>query len=1032
KILIVEDDRVVARDIAQQLERIGYTVIGTTARGDEAIELASTLRPSLVLMDIRLESSIDGIEAATQIRATGHVPVVFLTAYADDHTVARASVAEPYGYLLKPFEDSQLRTTVEMALHKHAADLRVEADALRTANERIQLALRGSEIATWEFEMPDGVLETSVVRTINFGDHGNASSTWPQVVAGWHPDDRDRVVAAIRAYLAGQTAHYEVECRYLQQGGGYRTRIARGVAVRNAAGVPIRFVGSSVDITERVAIAESLSVSEERYRNTFESAPVGFVHTDFVNRRILRVNQAFETMTGFTREELLASDGLLIIHPDDREESWARFEQLETGELTSYASRFRIYRKNGDMMWVRLNVSLGRDRPGSPPYAVAIVEDISEPQRLEHALHLAKEAAESSNRAKDEFLANVSHEIRTPMNAILGMTELVLDTSLTEPQRQSLRTVKSAASGLLAIINDLLDFSKIEADKLELDPAQFRLRSLLGDTMRALAMRAHRKGLELMCDVAQDVPDALIGDAGRLRQVLINLVGNAIKFTSHGEVQVRVSAAIHGAEATLRFAVRDTGIGISPEKQETIFRAFEQEDMSTTRRFGGTGLGLTIASRLVAMMGGAIQVESAPDRGSTFTFDVQLRWEDRPVAEASRLHGELTNARVLVVDDNAANREILVQWLTSWRMQPTAVSDGLAAMDALWHGVSTRNPYALVLLDARMPDTDGLTLAAKIRDRDELAGARIVLLTSGDRPGDLERIKELRIDAHVLKPVPEDELLETIVGVMTRSEPRTTPTPVQTSAEVADETILPLRVLVAEDNSFNARLLHQLLASRGHAVRIASDGREALRLALTGGFELLLLDLHMPELDGFGVIAALREAERATGKHLQVIALTARSRAEDRQRCLDAGMDDFLAKPIQAAALWAAIEARRPAPELISAQVLLAACGGDPGILDDIRAGLLERLPADLTAIAAALAAGNTGQLREVAHGVAGMVSAFSTQTAKIASELEDTAAARDLERAAVIAGELRTLASELVREVPRVTIDSLMIRAGK
>ncbi|MFT3694348.1 MAG: AAA family ATPase [Kofleriaceae bacterium] len=767
-----------------------------------------------------------------------------------------------------------------------------QAEALRTAGERMRLALRGAEIGVWEFEMPDGNIENSSLVFHNYGDHVDSRVPWARTLAGWHPDDRDRVVGAIKAYLAGETDHYEAQARFAQQDGSYRTRIARGVAVRDATGKPIRFIGSSVDISERLEIAEALRISEERYRNTFERAPVGFVHTDFANNKVLRVNEAFCRITGYSREELLGPAGIDMVHPEDRPKTLDRFRKLESGELESYTARFRIYRKDGELIWIRLNVSIGRDRPGSPPYALGIIEDISEPQRLEQAMQLAKDAAESSNRAKDEFLANVSHEIRTPMNAILGMTELVLDSELTDSQRQSLGTVTSAASSLLVIIDDLLDFSKIEAGKLELDPAPFRLRELFGDTMQALSIRAHRKGLEISCHIATAVPDLLLGDAGRLRQVLINLVGNAIKFTSHGEVRVDVDADVAGPEAVLHVRVRDTGIGIDETKRDKIFRAFEQEDMSTTRRYGGTGLGLTIASRLVAMMGGAIRVESTQGVGSTFTFDARFTWQTQSDAEPPR------------------SVEVLAD--------------------------------------------------------------RLVL-----------------------------------------SEPER-------------EAAVPLRVLVAEDNGFNARLLRQLLASRGHVVRVASDGREALRLALSGNFDLLLLDLHMPELDGFEVIAALRDAERATDRHLPVIALTARTRAEDRRRCFEAGMDDFLAKPIRAEALWAAIEERTRRTDLISADVLLAACGGDAQILAEIRDGLAERLPNDLAAIEDAFAAGDAKQLRERAHSIAGMLAAFSTTASRLASEIEDVAATGNLERAGLAVAQLRVIAQDLMRAVATVTLETL------
>jgi PAS domain S-box-containing protein len=828
---------------------------------------------------------------------------------------------------------------------------------------------------------------------------------------------------------------------------------------------------------EKTRAAKALRESEGRFRGTFESAAVGIGHVDAAGR-FLRVNEKFCAIVGYSCEELLRRTFRDITHPDDLEAGVESFPALMRGDLASYALEKRYLRQDGSPVWVELFVSLQRDAGGRPAYAIAVIQDISERKRLEDELRRAKEAAEAANRAKDEFLANVSHEIRTPMNAILGMTELALDTLLTDDQRQCLKTVKSAADNLLGILNDLLDFAKIEAGKLELAPADFGLRATVSDTLRALAVRAHAKGLELACHVQPDVPDGLVGDAGRLRQVLINLVGNAVKFTDEGEVVVEVSLASRERQRPeqesasspppvasapgspeIRFTVRDTGIGIPKEDQQRIFRAFEQEDTSTTRRYGGTGLGLTIASRLVALMGGRITVDSQPGRGSTFTFTARFGLQSHPPGAAVDLPPVLLRGLpALVVDDNATNRHILEEWLRGWQMQPTAVADGPAALDALRRGAAGDRPYALVLLDARMPGVDGPGLAAEIRRRAELGSPRIILLTSGDRPGDLDRFGEQPVDAHLLKPVGQDELLATIYHVMSRAKVSGGVVSGEWYAAPLTTHHSPLtthfRILVAEDNEFNAQLLEQLLVRRGHRVGLAGNGRDALALAEENAFDLLLLDVHMPELDGFQVVRAVRERERAAGGHLPVIALTARSRPEDREQCLAAGMDDFLAKPIQAADLWAAINravgARSQRSEdrgqksedgasltsdlcpltsetgLLDPDVVLAACGGDPAILDKIRQAFRARLPEQLAAVRDALRDQDAARLREAAHKLCGMVATFSTVAGGVASELEEAAARGRLEEARPQVEQLDALAAELVRQVDGLSIETL------
>jgi PAS domain S-box-containing protein len=761
----------------------------------------------------------------------------------------------------------------------------------------------------------------------------------------------------------------------------------------------------------------------------------------------LRVNEKYCAIVGYSREELLQKTLQDIIHPDDRAPMVELYaSSFRCGEPPSFGLENRYLRKDGSTVWVEVFASFQRDASGRPEYVIAAVQDISERKRLDEELRQAKEVAEAANRAKDEFLANVSHEIRTPMNAILGMTELVLDTPLEEDQRQGLKTVKSAADCLLGIINDLLDFSKIEAGKMELVPADFSLRGAVGDTLRALAVRAHKKGLELTYQVQPDVPDALVGDAGRLRQVLLNLIGNAVKFTDEGEVVVGVEIQGDGpspspgtGEVGLRFSVRDTGIGIPADQQDRIFRAFEQEDTSTTRKYGGTGLGLTIAARLVALMGGTISVDSAPDRGSTFAFTARFGQQPHPPEPVPAPPPvSLHYLPVLVVDDNATKRHILEEWLRGWQMNPTAVGDGTAAMDALWRSVASGRPYALLLLDARMPDADGLTVAARIRESAEFAATRIILLTSGERPGDPARFRELRIDAQLLKPAQQDELLETIYRVMSRSPgdatPFAWPTPRQQAKAAPAPTTNPLHILVAEDNELSAQVLEQTLVRQGHRVRLARDGREVLALAEQGGFDLLLLDVHMPELDGFQVVKAVRERELTAEGHLPIIALTARSRKEDRERCLAAGMDDFQTKPISPDDLLAAIDQvlrthpshRSHGRDLLDARVLLAACVGDPTLLRKMCQTLTARVPEHLAALRDALRDQDAPRLRESDHKCCGMLSEFSAAAGDLAGSLEDLAAGVQLDKATPILEQLETIAQELVKQIDGITVEAL------
>jgi PAS domain S-box-containing protein len=842
-----------------------------------------------------------------------------------------------------------------------------------------------------------------------------------------HPDDREPTRRAWTAAVRGP-GPYDVEYRVRRRDGEYRWFKTRGVPIHDGGGDIVKWFGTCTDITDLRQTEGALRESEERFRNYFELSLTPMAITA-PGKSWLRVNDRVCDLLGYRVEELRERTWAEVTHPDDLAADVARFERMLRGEIDGYSLEKRFLRRDGQVVHTLLSVRAVRRPDGAVDYCLAQLLDITGLKRIEQELRQAKDSAEAANRAKDEFLANVSHEIRTPMNAILGMTELALDTELRDDQRQCLRTVKSAADNLLAILNDLLDFSKIEAGKMALDPAVFSLRAAVGDTLRALATRAHQKGLELAGQVQPDLPDSLVGDAGRLRQVLMNLVGNAVKFTPAGEVVLRVETDADPSptgDIGVRFAVSDTGIGIKPEMQGRIFRAFEQEDTSTTRKYGGTGLGLSIATRLVALMGGSIGVESEPGRGSTFTFTARFGRSESPTAPTPAVSPVvLRGLRVLVVDDSATNRRILEEALRGWQMTPVGVGDAVAATGVLWHAVTEGRPYPLVLLDARMPDTDGLDLAARIRGWPALAATRIILLTSGDRPGDTARSRELRIDAHLFKPVQTEELLDTIYRVMGRSDAAA---PAPRSAPPVPR---PLRILVAEDNEFNAQLIEQLLARRGHDVRLVDEGRQALDLAKCGGFDILLLDVHMPGMDGFQVVRAVREHEQTAGGHLPVIALTARSRTEDRDRCLSAGMNDFLPKPIHVPDLLAAMErltrgGRQPGAALLTPSVLLTACEDDAGLLERLCGLFRTRAPELLSALADARATADVGRLREVVHKMSGMLATFSTAAGELASVAEDHAAAGEHDAALELAARLESAVAELLRQTDSLDLQHL------
>ncbi len=634
-----------------------------------------------------------------------------------------------------------------------------------------------------------------------------------------------------------------------------------------------------------------------------ENSPLAIMVLD-ATRVVQLCNPAFERLFQYAAAELIGKqiDGTLV-ETALRSETRDLFDRAMDGQTINVITR-RL-RKDRSVVDVEIHM-VGLQVTGEMEGSLSIFQDISIRKRAEESMQLAKEAAEAASQAKSDFLANMSHEIRTPLNGVIGMTELALDTELTAEQREYLDTVKMSGELLLKVINDILDFSKIEAGKAALDLADFDLRDNLEGLLKTLALRADEKGLELLCEIAPDVPGILYGDAIRLDQIIVNLVSNAIKFTTEGEVALKVQLETQeDQDCILHFTVVDTGIGVPVEKQKIIFDPFTQADSSTTRKYGGTGLGLTISARLAAMMGGTIWMESAVGKGTQFHFTARLKNRGAAIAIAGLAVPEiLRSVKVLIVDDNRTNRRILEEMLKRWEMSAASAAGGAEALAELAEAERVGAPYMLILMDMHMPEMDGFALIERIRQRPELRAATIMMLTSAGHRGDVERCRELGVAAYLLKPIRQAELRESIARVLgARNQTAAAPSATSLATSRSPKTVL--RILIAEDNPVNQRLVMRMLEKRGHAVVLADNGEEALDALAKGMFDVVFMDIQMPQMDGLAATAAIRKIERnrGDGSHQMVIALTAHAMQGDQERCLAAGMDGFLTKPIAAGQL---------------------------------------------------------------------------------------------------------------------------------
>jgi two-component system sensor histidine kinase/response regulator len=752
------------------------------------------------------------------------------------------------------------------------------------------------------------------------------NSNWKALT---HPDDLGFSEQAADRLLLDEAPFVELEKRYIRRGGDVIWARLKISLVRDFDGEPLYFITHVENITDRKHAAEMIRQSQEKYRRLVANLP-DVTWTSAVDGRTTHISPNVEAVYGFTSEEICERGEELWfgrIDPADVELVKAAFEGLfARGE--AFNVEYRVQRKDGAWIWVHDRAAKTFEHDGVL-YADGVFSDITARKRAEEELRKAKEAAESSNRAKSEFLAKMSHEIRTPMNGVIGMTELALDTDLTPEQREYLTTAKASADSLLEIIDDILDFSKADSRKLELRSVEFDIRKTVDSVMKGLGYQADKKGLELVYHVAPEVPAILRGDPGRLRQILVNLAGNAIKFTDRGEVvlDVRPQSEAPG-EVVLQFDVKDTGVGIPADRQRDIFEAFVQADNSLSRQFGGSGLGLTIASQLAGMMGGQIWLESEPGRGSTFHFSARMPvvpGRPQPAhAAAQLLHG----LPVLVVDDNVASRQVLERVLRRWGMAVHVCGSGSEALAILRDLRASSKRQPLAILDTLMPGLDAATVIQ--RARAEIGNVSFILLAPPGDGKDSARFCQAGVSAQLTKPVGESELMEAVLrvraGVRNGQSPLTiasTPPPERTSA---------LHILLAEDNTVNQLVAVRLLEKLGHSVTCASNGQEALEKLDKESFHLVLMDVQMPVMDGLSATEAVRAAELKTGDRIPIVAMTAHAMRGDRERCMAAGMDGYITKPVSMRSLQSAIQETMAARS--RTQSLTLAERHEPAVLD--------------------------------------------------------------------------------------------------
>jgi PAS domain S-box-containing protein len=943
---------------------------------------------------------------------------------------------------------------INKSLHSAQQSLQIAVDErrkleleLRNTTESSTFAQASAGVATFDINVPNDTMSCSgnYFEFLSIPETHRASDR-ASFLARVHPDDINPVLMPENK-ITGDSTTYQREYRIVLDNGQVRWINEKGNITRNSLGEATRIIGAMIDVTDLKSAQASLLATEERLARAVRGAQDGLWEFNAVEKSFWFAPR-FAQMLGYDPAELRTDlDSFLdLTHPEDRERIKTGIWKHLGGD-SPFDDEFRLRHKLGHYEWVRSRAQGGFDARGQTAKLAGSIRLVTDRKEAEKTTQEAVRVAESANRAKSDFVANMSHEIRTPMNGVLGMTELLLDTQLDALQRDYAETIRDSGASLLTVINDILDFSKVEAGKLELEELDVDLRDTFEDVSRLLSVQAHAKGLELTAQIDARLPHLVKGDAGRIRQILLNLAGNAIKFTAKGEVSLEIKVLETGERGTrVRCEVRDTGIGIPADRLQSLFLPFMQVDSSTTRRFGGTGLGLSIVQRLVELMGGETGVESIEGAGSLFWFTAHFSPAIDSLQPLYPAPASIRGQRVLVVDDNTTNRKVLMGQLLICGVEPVSATSADEALALMRQASGAGRPYDAALLDHLMPDCDGADLGRIIVQDDSIKSTRLILLTSSGQRGDGQLFADIGFAGYLLKPVTQRDLTECLILALAntaqswhlQSQPMIT-----RHALRAQRVRSGNRILLAEDNPVNQKVAARLLEKMDYRVDVVADGRAAVTAWQAGNFDLILMDCQMPQMDGYAATREIRKLEAGT-RHIPIVALTAHAMKGDEEKCRAAGMDDYLTKPIDRVKLDACLNRLLPStgstgltlaikepvdppgqtPTPVDWEVLLESIDGDKEFARDLLVAFIGTADREFAAIAAALGSGNAATMRESAHTLKSASANLRAAAATSAAAQLETAADRGQ------SAQITALAEKLTTEV-RGAIEYLKSKVG-